>query len=144
MVECDPIIHTHGIVIDPMMWEVSIEGRPVTLSKTEFLLLRVLASRSGFARTRQQIIDAVHGPDYPATERSVDVQVTGLRKKLGDLGRLIETVRGVGYRFRGEWPIGSTTGEAANTTLTADSVLWPRFQKVQRLYIPGKLNRLAK
>ena len=51
--------------------------------------------------TRQQIIEAVQGPNYPATDRSVDSQVMGLRKKLGDHGRLIESVRGVGYRFKG-------------------------------------------
>jgi two-component system phosphate regulon response regulator PhoB len=51
--------------------------------------------------TRTQIVDGVHGDDYPVTDRSVDVQVVGLRKKLGEIGALIETVRGVGYRFKG-------------------------------------------
>jgi two-component system phosphate regulon response regulator PhoB len=100
MVENEPIIQTHGITIGPTMHEVCIEDKPVTLAKTEFLLLRFLASHPGVTSNRQRIIDAIQGPDYPVTGRSVDVQVTGLRKKLGDLGRLIETVRGVGYRFR--------------------------------------------
>jgi two-component system phosphate regulon response regulator PhoB len=50
--------------------------------------------------TRSQIVDAVRGADYPVTERAVDVQIVGLRRKLGEAGALIETVRGVGYRFR--------------------------------------------
>ena len=100
MVEDESIIQTHGIVIDRARWEVSIEGQPVTLTKTEFLLLQFLASRAGIANTRQQIIDAIQGPDYHVTERSVDVQINGLRKKLGELGQLIETVRHVGYRFQ--------------------------------------------
>lgn len=83
MVEDESIIQTHGIVIDPTRWEVSIEGNPVTLTKAEFRLLYFLASRPGFDNTRQQIIDAIQGPDYPVTERSVDVQVAGLRKKWG-------------------------------------------------------------
>ncbi|MGO8748503.1 MAG: winged helix-turn-helix domain-containing protein [Thermoguttaceae bacterium] len=90
MAENESIIQTHGIVIDPAKREVCIEGRPVTLTKSEFLLLHFFASHAGVASTRQQIIVAIQGPGYPVTERSVDVQITGLRKKLGDLGRLIE------------------------------------------------------
>ena len=70
------------------------------LTYTEFALLQFLAKRPGWAYTRTQIVDAVKGEDYPVTERSVDVQVAGLRKKLGTFGSYIETVRGVGYRFR--------------------------------------------
>jgi two-component system alkaline phosphatase synthesis response regulator PhoP len=100
MVEDDSTIEIHGIVIDPARRKVSVEGRLVTLTNTEFLLLWFLAGRPGVAHTRQQIIDAIQGPAYPVTPRSIDVQVVGLRKKLGDFGRLLETVRGVGYRFR--------------------------------------------
>ncbi len=100
MLEDESIIQTHGIVIDSARREVAIAGKPVTLTKAEFLLLRFFASHAGVVSTRRQIIDAIQGPDYPVTLRSVDVQVVGLRKKLGDLGRLIETVRGVGFRFR--------------------------------------------
>ena len=73
---------------------------PRVLTYTEFALLQFLAKRPGWAYTRTQIVDAVKGEDYPVTERSVDVQVAGLRKKLGTFGSYIETVRGVGYRFR--------------------------------------------
>ena len=94
-------IEIHGIVLQPGTNEAFVEGRLVALTKTEFRLLHFLASRAGNAYTRQQIIETVQGPDYPATDRSVDSQVMGLRKKLGDYGRLIESVRGVGYRFTG-------------------------------------------
>ena len=93
-------LQTHGIVINPQRHEVLLEGEPVTLTYTEFRLLHYLARRPGWVFTRQQIIDAVRGEGYPVTDRAVDVQVVGLRKKLGTSGRLIETVRGVGYRFR--------------------------------------------
>ena len=62
----------------------------------------MLASRPGWVFTRAQIVDAVRGSDYHVTERSVDVHVVGLRRKLGEHGDLVETVRGVGYRFREE------------------------------------------
>ena len=63
-------------------------------------MLSILARRPGWVFTRSQIVDMVRGDDYPVTDRSVDVQIVGLRKKLGDCGRYIETVRGVGYRFK--------------------------------------------
>jgi two-component system phosphate regulon response regulator PhoB len=74
-------------------------GNPLDLTYTEFKVLHFLARRPGWVFTRSQIVDAVHGSDYPVTERSVDVQIVGIRKKLGPLGKYIETVRGVGYRF---------------------------------------------
>ena len=60
----------------------------------------MLARRPGWVFTRTQIVNGVHGEDYPVSDRSVDVQVVGLRKKLGVSGDYIETVRGVGYRFK--------------------------------------------
>ena len=88
------------IVIHPGRHEVLIGGEPIELTFTEFRLLHFLARKPGWAFSRAQIVDAVKGEDYPVTERSVDVQVVGLRKKLGSLGSYIETVRGVGYRFK--------------------------------------------
>jgi two-component system, OmpR family, alkaline phosphatase synthesis response regulator PhoP len=93
-------IKIHELVIHPGRHEVRLRGEPVELTFTEFRLLQFLARKPGWAFSRAQIVDAVKGEDYPVTERSVDVQVAGLRKKLGDLGSYIETVRGVGYRFR--------------------------------------------
>lgn len=90
----------HGIVIHPGRHEVLLEGRPLELTATEFRLLHFLARRPGWVFTRTQIVNAVHGEDYPVSERSIDVQVVALRKKLGDLGEYLETIRGVGYRFK--------------------------------------------
>jgi len=93
-------IRIHSLVIHPGRHEVLLAGKPLDLTFTEFRLLQFLARKPGWAFSRTQIVDAVKGEDYPVTERSVDVQVVGLRKKLGDLGAYIETVRGVGYRFK--------------------------------------------
>ena len=76
------------------------KGNPVELTFTEFQVLFLLAGKPGWVFTRFQIVDAVRGDDYPVTDRSVDVQIVGLRKKLGPYGKYIETVRGVGYRFK--------------------------------------------
>jgi two-component system alkaline phosphatase synthesis response regulator PhoP len=87
--------------IDPGRHEVRVKDKLIELTNTEFKLLHLLASQPGWVFTRYQIVDNVHGEDYPVTDRSVDVQVVGLRKKLGRFGKYIETVRGVGYRFKG-------------------------------------------
>jgi two-component system phosphate regulon response regulator PhoB len=89
-----------SLLIHPGRHEVLVDGQPIDLTFTEFRLLHFLARKPGWAFSRSQIVDAVKGEDYPVTERSVDVQVVGLRKKLGSLGTCIETVRGVGYRFK--------------------------------------------
>jgi two-component system, OmpR family, alkaline phosphatase synthesis response regulator PhoP len=78
---------------------VTAAGKSLDLTYTQFQVLHLLARRPGWVFTRSQIVDAVRGDDYPVTDRSVDVQIVGLRKKLGSLGKYIETVRGVGYRF---------------------------------------------
>ncbi|MGQ9688711.1 MAG: response regulator [Desulfobaccales bacterium] len=93
-------IGIHGILIHPGRHEVVIAGEVVDLTATEFRLLHLLARRPGWVFTRAQIVQGVHGDDYPVSDRSVDVQVVGLRKKLGPAGHFIETVRGVGYRFK--------------------------------------------
>jgi len=92
-------IRIHDIVIDPARHQVLVKGKPVQLTATEFRILHVLARRPGWVLTRYQIVDAVHGQNYPVTDRSVDVQIAGLRKELGQAGKHIQTVRGVGYRF---------------------------------------------
>ena len=96
----DDSISIHGIVIHPGRNEVLVDGRPVELTFTEFRVLNFLASRPGWVFTRYQIVNAVRGDDYAVTDRAVDVQIVGLRKKLGRHGEYIETVRGVGYRFK--------------------------------------------
>ena len=77
-----------------------------TLSGKPLCLIKVVGVDDDVARdgilAERQVVDAVRGEDYAVTERSVDVQIVGLRKKLKDYGKYIETVRGVGYRFRDE------------------------------------------
>jgi two-component system alkaline phosphatase synthesis response regulator PhoP len=94
------ILQVHGITMDTVRHEVTVEGQEVDLSATEFAILKHLMTNPGWVFSRNQIIDAVRGGNYPVTERSVDVQILGLRKKLDTQGPHIETVRGVGYRMR--------------------------------------------
>jgi two-component system phosphate regulon response regulator PhoB len=100
LADLEVTIEARDLVMHPGRHEATLAGRQLELTYTEFALLQFLAKRPGWAYTRMQIVDAVKGEDYPVTERSVDVQVAGLRKKLGAHGNYIETVRGVGYRFR--------------------------------------------
>jgi len=93
------VIQIHDLQIDSGRHRVLLKGKQLPLTSTEFSLLKFLAARPGWVFTRYQLVDAVHGNDYPVTDRSVDVQIVGLRKKLGTAGEYIETVRGVGYRF---------------------------------------------
>jgi two-component system alkaline phosphatase synthesis response regulator PhoP len=85
---------------NPDTLQVFIDGAAITLTKTEFRIVQLLAGQKGSACSRRHIIDAVQGEDYPVTERSVDTQIASIRKKLGTAGKLIQTVRGEGYRFQ--------------------------------------------
>jgi two-component system, OmpR family, alkaline phosphatase synthesis response regulator PhoP len=93
----DPEPH---LEFDPETLQVSIDRVPVSLTRTEFRVLQFLVSRKGSVCSRRQIIDAVQGKDYPVTERSVDVQIVSIRKKLGAAGALIQTAHGEGFRFQ--------------------------------------------
>ena len=93
-------ISIFDLIINPGKRKVEAAGKQVDLTFTEFQILAFLASRPGWVFTRNQIVDSVKGDSYYVTERSVDVQIVGLRKKLGDCGKYIETVRGMGYRFK--------------------------------------------
>ncbi len=99
-VDQSSVLKIHDLVIHPGRREILARGKPVELTFTEFELLHFLARRPGWVFTRSRIVDAIRGADYPVTDRSVDVQIVGLRKKLGPSGHFIETVRGVGYRFK--------------------------------------------
>ncbi|MBN2183722.1 MAG: response regulator [Candidatus Krumholzibacteriota bacterium] len=96
----DAVISINNLQIHPGRHEVLVKGNSIELTSTEFLILHQLVRRPGWVFTRQQLIDTARGEDYPVTDRSVDVHIVSLRKKLGDFGKMIETVRGVGYRFR--------------------------------------------
>jgi two-component system alkaline phosphatase synthesis response regulator PhoP len=93
-------LRVRDLIIHPGRREVLVKGKPVELTFTEFSVLHTLARRPGWVFTRSQIVDAVRGDDYPVTDRSVDVQVVSLRKKLGPCAGYLETVRGVGYRLK--------------------------------------------
>jgi two-component system phosphate regulon response regulator PhoB len=93
-------IRVKDLVINPGRHEVLAGGKPLDLTFSEWRILRLLASRPGWVFNRDQLVLAVHGEVYPVTDRAVDVQIVGLRKKLGARARYIETVRGVGYRFQ--------------------------------------------
>ena len=93
-------LEVSGVRLDPRRHEVSERGRPVELSATEFAVLELLMREPGRVFTRAQAIAGARGEDYPVTDRVLDVHILSLRRKLGDSGTLIETVRGVGYRFR--------------------------------------------
>lgn len=95
----DGVLEYEGLFIHKGRREVLLDGQMIELTNTEFQILYFLASNPNWVFTRAQIIEAVKGDNYPVTERSVDFQVVGLRKKLGPAGDSIKTVRGVGYRF---------------------------------------------
>ncbi len=94
------VLQAHELTIDGTRHQVLVKGKPVDLTHTEFRLLQFLARRPGWVYTRNQILNGVHGENYTITDRAVDVQIVGLRRKLGAAGKNIETVRGVGYRFK--------------------------------------------
>jgi two-component system, OmpR family, alkaline phosphatase synthesis response regulator PhoP len=97
--QCE-VIELRDLTIHLRRHEVSVGDRPVELSAIEFKLLHLLAQHPGWVFTRQQILDAVHSAKPAVTRRAVDVEVVGLRKKLGLARSWVQTVRGVGYRFQ--------------------------------------------
>ena len=91
----------HGnLAINLKKHEVRCSNEPITLSATEFRLLAFMSGNPGWVLSRNQIIAAIKGENHHVTDRSVDVLIFGLRKKLGSCGNLIETVRGIGYRMQ--------------------------------------------
>jgi two-component system alkaline phosphatase synthesis response regulator PhoP len=99
-VSADEVLKVLDITINPGRHEVLFGKTAVELTASEFRLLHFLARRPGWVFTREQIVDGVKGEDYAVTDRAVDVQVVSLRRKLAKRGDYIETVRGVGYRFK--------------------------------------------
>lgn len=95
----DTFVQQGNLKTDTARYEAFDGERRLELSATEFALLRHFLSHPERVFSRNQLIAAVHGEDYPVTDRSVDVQILALRKKLGKSGNFIETIRGVGYRF---------------------------------------------
>jgi len=89
-----------GVVLDLNRYEVKVNGRKVDVTTTEFKLLAILAERRGWVFSRDEILGRLWGEEKAVLDRTIDVHVTNLRKKLGKAGRLIENVRGVGYKLR--------------------------------------------
>jgi len=96
----DEVLLLGEIEIRPGRVQVKVGGQGVELTFSEFSLLLLLARRPGWVFTRSQIVDGIRGDNYAVTDRSVDVIVAGLRKKLGACSQYVETVRGIGYRFK--------------------------------------------
>lgn len=94
------IININNLYIHPAKHEVRLNEKLLTLTAAEFKVLHLLASRPGWVLSRYKIIDEIKGEGYAVTDRSVDVLMVGLRRKLGKYGGYIETVRGTGYKFK--------------------------------------------
>jgi len=94
------LIKIQDLIIDPNRFLVRVADTDITLTNTEFKLLQTLARRPGWVFNRNQLVDSIRGEDVFITDRTIDVHIAGLRKKLGSAGKYIETIRGVGYRFK--------------------------------------------
>jgi two-component system alkaline phosphatase synthesis response regulator PhoP len=94
------VLKTGKIVIDSSRRTVTASGKPVALTATEFNLLKSLAEKEGRVISREDLLSLARGDDVAVMDRTVDVHVAALRKKLGKQGEMIETVRGVGYRLK--------------------------------------------
>ncbi|MCG8323396.1 MAG: response regulator transcription factor [Cytophagales bacterium] len=92
-------INFKNLMVDTEKYKVYIDNHELDLTYSEFKLIHLLANKPGKVFTRNQIIEKLNGFDYIVTERSIDVQIVGLRKKLGKYKDYLETVRGVGYRL---------------------------------------------
>lgn len=94
-----PIVERGKLKIHVGRHEVTINGKVIDLTNLEFRILLTLAKKPGWVMTRYQIVDATRGEGVTVTDRSVDVHIASLRKKIGDYADMIQTIRGVGYRF---------------------------------------------
>ena len=93
------LIRIDDLLIDSGKFEVTVRGKKIDLTTTEFRILTILAERPGWVFTRDQLLDRLWGEDKIVIGRTIDVHVTRLRKKLGELGRLVKSIRGIGYKF---------------------------------------------
>jgi two-component system alkaline phosphatase synthesis response regulator PhoP len=100
--EKETIIEAGDLRLDVTRHQANVVGQRIDLTATEFELLVVLARRPGWVFSRSQLIDSLRDGQHVITDRAIDVQIANIRKKLGVVGGLVETVRGVGYRMKGE------------------------------------------
>jgi two-component system phosphate regulon response regulator PhoB len=96
----EKLVYCQGVTIDPAKHRVAVDDKPIRLTRSEFRLLETLAREPGRVFSRSDLIDAALGDDTLVMERTIDVHIRAVRRKMGDRADLIETVRGVGYRFR--------------------------------------------
>ena len=96
------ILNFDGLKIDISKHQVSVNDSIIDLTFSEFEILSILAQNPGLVYTRSQIIDSIRGDNYPATDRTIDFQIVGLRKKLSTAKKYIKTIRGIGYKFNDE------------------------------------------
>lgn len=94
------VIHLDEIELYPERHLVTISGKPAELTVKEFSLLKKLMENAGIVLSRERLLDEIWGIDYDGETRTVDVHIRTLRSKLGEAERHIETVRGIGYRYR--------------------------------------------
>jgi two-component system alkaline phosphatase synthesis response regulator PhoP len=94
------VIKSGKIVLDSARRTVTVAGKPVALTATEFNLLKALAEKEGRVISREDLLSLARGEEVAVMDRTVDVHVAALRKKLGKYGEMVETVRGVGYRMK--------------------------------------------
>jgi len=99
--ETSPVLKADSLVLDPEAYTVTLEGKPLDLTATEFKLLAHLMRTRGRVQTREILLDKVWGYSFEGYSRTIDTHIRRIRIKLGNHQDLIETVRGVGYRFRG-------------------------------------------
>ncbi len=97
--QTQPILNTGPMVIDQARHEITLKGKPINLTPTEFKLLTALANARGRVLSRDQLTDRVMGNGVFVTDRAIDVHVTAVRRKLGEFQWMVHTVRGVGYRL---------------------------------------------
>ncbi|MFA6695884.1 MAG: response regulator transcription factor [Sphaerochaeta sp.] len=95
-----PMLEADGLIMDQQKHQCMLDGEEIELTATEFALLYLLASNPEQVFTRNQIITKVKGDDYPVTDRSIDVQIATLRKKLGSYGTRVKTIWGIGYTYK--------------------------------------------
>ncbi len=100
--KCKTFFQHGSLKIDIERHAAFLEDTPLDLFPTEFAILAHFLSNPDIVFSRQKLITAIRGHDYPVTDRSIDVQIMGLRKKLGTSGDMIETIRGIGYRLKTE------------------------------------------
>ncbi len=100
--EEDPVLRCHGVTLDPQAHRVTVDGKPVELTAIQFCLLQDLMSCPGCVRSREELLSSVWDYQFEGYDRTVDTHIKRLRARLGSAADIIETVRGIGYRCKGQ------------------------------------------